>query len=122
MAIDVAEGEAHDSGGASGTTNNRMEMMAWIEGLVTLAEAFGPCEIVLYSDSEYVGYGATNRERARRTNKDLWKMLDDAMDFHTHVEWTHVKGHFRGKQRRMSHDYNQKCDRLASRARKAHRG
>lgn len=121
VAIDVDDGEACGSGGVSDTTNNRMEMMAWIEGLVSLYEEHGACEILLYSDSEYVGYGATNRERNRKINRDLWTMVDDAIDLHTHVEWHYVKGHFRGAERLMAHEYNQKCDRLASKARKAHR-
>lgn len=121
MAIDIGDGEASDSGGEGDTTNNRMEMMAWIEGLVSLQEAFGPCDILVYSDSEYVGYGATLRERNRKSNLDLWELLDAAIDMHSYVKWTHVKGHFKGQERLVAHDYNHQCDRLASKARKAHR-
>ena len=39
------------SGGEANTTNNRMEMMAVIEGLKALKE---PCEVTLTSDSQYV--------------------------------------------------------------------
>ncbi|MDQ1187996.1 ribonuclease HI [Stenotrophomonas sp. SORGH_AS282] len=39
------------SGGEAHTTNNRMELMAAISGLEALTE---PCEIVLFTDSQYV--------------------------------------------------------------------
>ena len=39
------------SGGEANTTNNRMELCAVIFGLKALKE---PCEVVLYSDSQYV--------------------------------------------------------------------
>ena len=39
------------SGGEAQTTNNRMEMLAVIEGLKALKE---PCEVHLTSDSQYV--------------------------------------------------------------------
>ena len=39
------------SGGYRLTTNNRMELMAAVEGLRALKE---PCEVTLYSDSKYL--------------------------------------------------------------------
>ena len=39
------------SGYMAGTTNNRMELLAVIEGLQALKE---PCEVTLTSDSQYV--------------------------------------------------------------------
>ena len=42
------------SGGEAMTTNNRMEMMAVIEGLKALKE---PCKVTLTSDSQYVCNG-----------------------------------------------------------------
>ena len=39
------------SGGASNTTNNRMEMTAVISALEALKE---PCNVDLYSDSKYI--------------------------------------------------------------------
>ena len=39
------------SGGAAGTTNNRMELTAVIQALSLLKE---PCTVELYSDSKYV--------------------------------------------------------------------
>jgi ribonuclease HI len=38
-------------GGETGTTNNRMEMMAVIQGLSALKR---PCAVTLYLDSQYV--------------------------------------------------------------------
>ena len=43
-------------GGELNTTNNRMEMMAVIEGLLALKR---PCQVTLYLDSEYVRKGIT---------------------------------------------------------------
>jgi ribonuclease HI len=41
-------------GGAMETTNNRMELMAAIEGLAALTE---PCQVTLTTDSKYVRDG-----------------------------------------------------------------
>ena len=41
-------------GGELHTTNNRMELMAAIEALTALSR---PCEVALYTDSEYVRRG-----------------------------------------------------------------
>ncbi|HLN22628.1 MAG TPA: ribonuclease HI, partial [Patescibacteria group bacterium] len=43
-------------GGEPHTTNNRMEMMAVIEGLNAMKR---PCEIDVYTDSQYVQKGIT---------------------------------------------------------------
>ena len=43
--------EKEISGGEKETTNNRMELLAVIESLKLLKE---PCEVMLYSDSQYV--------------------------------------------------------------------
>ncbi|MDO8277021.1 MAG: RNase H family protein, partial [Burkholderiaceae bacterium] len=43
-------------GGELGTTNNRMEMMAVIQGLEALTR---PCQVTLYLDSQYVLKGIT---------------------------------------------------------------
>ena len=41
-------------GGALSTTNNRMELMAAIEGLQALTR---PCSVAVYTDSEYLRKG-----------------------------------------------------------------
>jgi ribonuclease HI len=43
-------------GGEALTTNNRMELTAVIEGLRALKR---PCEVVVYTDSQYVRQGIT---------------------------------------------------------------
>lgn len=83
------------------TTNNRMELLAAVEGLNALSEA---CEVDLYTDSQYVKNGInqwiTNWKRNNwRTaakkpvkNVDLWKRLDAACEKHD-IQWHWVKGH-----------------------------
>lgn len=114
VAIDAFDSEAEGSGGTSGTTNNRMEMVAWIEGLSALHQALGPCEVLIISDSEYVGLGAMNRKRNRKCNRDLWKRLDAAVDLHAYVKFEHVRGH-------SGDFYNERVDKLAGEARCAHK-
>lgn len=112
VAIDAGIGEESDMGWNHDTTNNRMEMTAWIEGLNALYKEFGPCTILVYSDSEYVGLGVTIRTRSRRNNVDLWPTLDEAFDQHEYVEFCHVRGH-------GDSYYNDMVDQLAGEARLA---
>jgi ribonuclease HI len=99
------------------TTNNRMEMMAVIEGLAAIAE---PCKVRVEIDSEYVKNGITQwihqwKRRGWKTaskqpvkNEDLWRKLDAALAGHE-LEWHWVKGH-------ADHDDNNRCDELARQA------
>lgn len=106
------------SGGSSGTTNNRMEMTAALEGLRALKD---PCEVLLISDSQYLLNGISSwrfkwREHGWMRvlgggqqkpvmNADLWQQLDALADRHTvRVRW--VKGH-------AGHADNERCDELA---------
>jgi ribonuclease HI len=104
-------------GGEAGTTtNNRMEMMATIQALESLAR---PSVVGLYTDSTYVKNGITQwmprwKRNGWRTstkepvkNADLWRRLDAALAPHT-VEWHWVKGH-------AGHPENERADRLAAR-------
>lgn len=101
------DGEEESGGGSDvDTTISRMEMLAVIDPLERIFESCGPSEIVLYSDSEYVVKGITNRSRARNKNVDLWDMLDDITDAHTHVTYRHVRGH-------QGNHYNELADDLA---------
>ena len=90
------------SGGFSRTTNNRMELLAVIEGLKILTE---PCAVTLYSDSKYI-VDAVNKGWAKRwkangwrrnrkdkaLNPDLWGRLLELLDYHdVEVRW--VRGH-----------------------------
>ncbi len=93
--------ERHLCGAEPGTTNNRMELMAAIEGLESLKR---PCEVDLYTDSEYLRKGITEwmadwkrrdwKTAARKPvkNRDLWERLDAATQRHD-IRWHWVKGH-----------------------------
>ncbi len=88
-------------GGEALTTNNRMELMAAIGGLEALTEA---CQIVLFTDSQYVRQGITEWmpnwvRRGWKTaggdpvkNRDLWERLHAATARHR-IDWRWVKGH-----------------------------
>ena len=101
-------------GGEPNTTNNRMEMMAVIQGLKALTRA---CEVDVYTDSQYVQKGITEwirgwKARGWKTadkkpvkNEDLWKILDEAASFHK-VKWNWVRGH-------AGHAENERADELA---------
>ena len=103
------------SGGESSTTNNRMELTAAIEGLSALKEQ---CEVDLYSDSKYLvdaylqGWIEDWRQRGWRKsheslkNPDLWQRLYQLTEYHK-VNFIWVKGH-------NGHDYNERCDALAT--------
>jgi ribonuclease HI len=105
------------SGSAPETTNNRMELTAAIEGLKALKE---PCQVEVVTDSEYVKNGITTwihgwkrngwKTAAKKpvVNQDLWEELDRATHGHE-IRWTWTKGH-------ASHDDNNRCDELATRA------
>ncbi len=90
-------------GGERETTNNRMEMMAVIEGLSALTR---PCDVTIYLDSKYVMQGITEwiagwKARGWKTaakqpvkNVDLWQRLDAVVSTAGHtIEWQWVKGH-----------------------------
>ena len=89
------------SGAEEQATNNRMELMAAIEGLEQLKK---PTDVVLTTDSQYVKDGITKwidgwkkkgwitSQKKPVKNVDLWKRLDAAVANHS-VEWKWVKGH-----------------------------
>lgn len=90
------------SGADPNTTNNRMEMMAVIEGLRALQE---PCLVRVHSDSAYIinaftqGWidnwirrGWKKADKKPVENQDLWRDMMQTMERHT-VEWVKVKGH-----------------------------
>ena len=103
------------SGGDSNTTNNRMELMAAIEGLSALRES---CAVTLYSDSKYLvdafneGWvyswkkAGWRRGREELKNPDLWERIYSLTELHE-VTFVWVKGH-------DGHDYNERCDVLAT--------
>ena len=107
--------EKEISGGERETTNNRMELMAAIAGLSALKE---PCKVKLYSDSKYLvdaynqGWVYSWREsgwkrgKEELKNPDLWDKLFSLTEQHE-VTFIWVKGH-------NGHDYNERCDALAT--------
>lgn len=102
------------SGGEILTTNNRMELMAAIQGLEALKSS---CNVSLYSDSQYVLKGIKewmpnwikrgwkNSAGEPVKNQDLWQRLQQAASIH-HVSWHWVKGH-------NGHPDNERVDELA---------
>jgi ribonuclease HI len=106
------------SAGYKKTTNNRMELMAAIVGLEALTK---PCQVELYSDSQYLvkafnehwleswikkGWKRGSNEPVK--NIDLWKRLLKAKEPHQ-VTFIWVKGH-------AGHPMNERCDELATSA------
>ncbi len=116
-ALMVADGKEKEIfGGELNTTNNRMELTAVIEALNALTR---PCEVALYTDSQYVQKGITEwihgwKARGWKTaakvavkNVDLWQALDTAQAQHR-VQWHWVRGH-------SGHVGNERADVLANR-------
>lgn len=106
------------SEGFEKTTNNRMELMGVIAGLEALNR---PCEIDLYSDSQYVikafndhwidnwqKKGWKKSDGKPVLNIDLWQRLLAAAKPHS-IRWHWVKGH-------AGHRENERCDELATNA------
>jgi ribonuclease HI len=102
-------------GGEPLTTNNRMELTAVIKALGALTR---PCDVTIYTDSQYVMNGITQWMAAWKTrgwktadkkevkNIDLWQLLDAAVARHR-VQWRWVRGH-------AGHVENERADALAN--------
>ena len=103
------------SGGAPATTNNRMELTGAIRGLAALKE---PCQVELYTDSQYIASainqhwlenwkkrGWKKADRSPVLNQELWQQLDEQLSRHQ-VTFHWVKGH-------ADNAYNNRCDALA---------
>jgi ribonuclease HI len=105
------------SGAEAETTNNRMEITAAVSALRALKE---PCQVQIYTDSEYLKKGITDwihnwkkmgwrRGSPGKTkplaNADLWQELDQAITAHQ-VNWHWVRGH-------DGHPENERADWLA---------
>ncbi len=115
----TAQGKVHEKelfGGEAHTTNNRMELLAVIEGLKSVKTR---CQIEVYTDSVYVQKGVTEwlvnwKARGWKTadkkpvkNDDLWRELDSMLGAHE-LSWHWVKGH-------AGHVDNERADELANR-------
>ncbi len=104
------------SGYCPETTNNRMELTAVIEALKALKE---PCEVTIYSDSQYFCNAIKNgwadawrkngwkkSDKKPALNSDLWEEILKLFEKHKiAIEW--VKGH-------AGHPENERCDYLAT--------
>ena len=103
------------SGSELNTTNNKMELKGAIEGLKALKE---PCEVDLYSDSQYLtdafnqGWltawqlnGWRNASKKEVKNVELWQELIELTKKHK-VNFIKVKGH-------ADNEYNNRCDKIA---------
>lgn len=97
------------------TTNNRMELLAIVEGLKALKES---CEVTVYSDSalcinaltqgwleNWQKNGWKTSDKKDVKNKDLWIQLLKEKEKHK-VNFVKVKGH-------SDNVYNNRCDKLA---------
>ena len=104
------------TGNAPDTTNNRMELTAALRALESLHE---PCQVELYTDSEYLQRGISEwlpnwkaknwkRKGGKLANLDLWQALDAALARHE-VTWNWVRGHAGVR-------HNQRADALARKA------
>ncbi|MBL1218591.1 MAG: ribonuclease HI [Planctomycetes bacterium] len=106
------------SGGEANTTNNRMELMAVIQGLTSIKKR---CVVELYADSQYVLKGLEewmdnwkthNWRRGKRgpkvKNIELWQQLDELRTQHE-LRFNWVRGH-------AGHPENERCDELAVQA------
>jgi len=102
------------SGGFRLTTNNRMELLAAIEGLKSLKTK---CDVTLYSDSKYLvdainlgwleSWQAKGWKRSKNKpvlNIDLWKELLKCFEKHE-VKFVWVQGH-------AGIEENERCDLL----------
>lgn len=104
------------SGGFRRTTNNRMEILAAIEGLTALKES---CGVDLHTDSRYLmdaveknwlgnwqrnGWKTAAKKPVK--NKDLWTRLLPLLKEHD-VKFHWVKGH-------SGDPLNERCDELAN--------
>ena len=110
----IGQAETELCGGEPATTNNRMELLAVIEALQSLAE---PVEARVYTDSQYVQKGISEwihnwKKRGWKTstkepvkNEDLWRRLDALASGHR-LDWRWVKGH-------AGHPDNERVDALA---------
>lgn len=93
------------------TTNNRMELLAIIEGLELLRKH--PLEVTVFSDSKYVVeavekkwvFGWASKKFKGKKNPDLWERFLLIYPKHQ-VRFQWIKGH-------NNHPQNERCDQLA---------
>ena len=101
------------SGGFRRSTNNRMELLAVIEGLSAITRFDVPVEI--WTDSKYVVdsvekgwvFDWEKKNFSGKKNPDLWKRYLEVSRKFTSVKFHWIKGH-------AGHEMNERCDVLAT--------
>ena len=88
-------------GNCPDTTNNRMELLAVIEGI---ASTPSDRKIKVYSDSKYV-VDTLNKNWKRKANLDLWEKLDQQIH-NRNIEYIWIKGH-------ANNTHNEEADNIA---------
>ncbi len=115
----IPDGMVMELGGAQrDATNNQMELLATVEGLIHAREFEG--QVAIYTDSTYVIRGITQwvwgwRKREWKTaagkdvaNQDLWKELIRLVSARKlKPEWHYVRGH-------IGTPGNERCDEIAT--------
>lgn len=114
-------GHSSESGYVGGTTNNRMELIAAVNGLTALQR---PSRVKIVTDSQYLkkaftdgwlerwqsnGWRTASRQPVK--NRDLWEQLL-ALEQNHEVSWNWTRGH-------SGHPENEEVDRLALAARRS---
>jgi len=89
------------------TTNNRMEILAVIEGLKSIQQQES---VTVYTDSQYVVNTITKNWK-KNANKDLWLRLDKEIS-QRNVSWQWIRGH-------NNHPQNEMADKLANKMAKS---
>ena len=108
------------SGADPATTNNRMELTAAVQAMTALTQ---PCQVDIYTDSEYLRRGISEwlpnwrqrgwkRKGGKLANIDLWQALEATLEEHS-INWHWVRGHAGDR-------YNQRVDSLARKAMRNH--
>ena len=98
--LEIGDETEQNSGGEPKTTNNRMEIMAAIEGILMLARG---SDVQIFTTSDYLFQGATRwihgwrqrdwvkRDGSPVANADLWQALDELEKGYA-VRWVNAKG------------------------------
>ncbi|MDX1413845.1 MAG: ribonuclease HI [Candidatus Promineifilaceae bacterium] len=100
VVLETSDETEQNSGSEAATTNNRMELMAAIEGLLLLPLG---SDVQVFTTSDYVFQGATRwihgwrhrnwqkRDGKPVANADLWQALDKLQEGYA-VRWINAKG------------------------------